>query len=301
VITELFRQAVFLIVLLVGIAAVSLRFRPAAELDDHPGPWILYAVLIGLGVFLVHNTIDFSLFELGPLFFFMLLIGAALGMRLPVVEASPRGRRVAAGALAAGGALWIVVLGAVLVPVGAAEASAADGDELVRRGRVGEGAAALEAAFHRLPMNGDYAYRAAQAWRLMAQADRSRGMPQAADGDAARARDLYAAALAADPVEPRYLAAQAELELEQPNGGGDLSRARQAYEAAVRLDPNNVSNRVRYGEVLERLGQREAAADAYERALWYNDQLTREEKKRLPPAKVDELRARIDRLRLSRS
>jgi tetratricopeptide (TPR) repeat protein len=125
-------------------------------------------------------------------------------------------------------------------------------------------------------------------------------MPQAADGDAARARELYAAALAADPVEPRYLAAQAELELEQPSGG-DLARARQAYEAAVRLDPNNLSNRVRYGEVLERLGQREAAADAYERALWYNDQLTREEKKRLPPAKVDELRARISRLRLSRS
>jgi tetratricopeptide (TPR) repeat protein len=133
----------------------------------------------------------------------------------------------------------------------------------------------------------------------MGEADRSRGMPQAADGDADRARDLYAAALAADPVEPRYFAAQAELELEQP-GGGDLARARAAYEAALRLDPNNLGNRVRYGEVLERLHQPAAAADAYERALWYNDQLTREEKKRLPPATVDDLRARINRLRLSR-
>ena len=221
-------------------------------------------------------------------------------MRLPMVEVVAARAAGRAGALAVAGVLWLVVAGAVLVPVGAAEASAADGDELVRRARVADGAAALEAAFRRLPMNGDYAFRAAQAWRLMAQADRSRGMPQAADGDAARAGTCYAAALAADPVEPRYLAAQAELEIGATNWRRSRPR-RQAYEAAVRLDPNNLSNRVRYGELLERLGQREAAADAYERALWYNDQLTREEKKRLPPAKVDELRARISRLRLSRS
>jgi O-antigen ligase len=308
VITELFRQAVFLIVFVVGMSAVTLRFRPSAELDDRPAPWVLWAILVALGVFLIHNTIDFSLFEVGPLFFFMLLAGAALGMRLPLPlpppreVGPPRDRRPVAIALAVGGVLWLTVAGALLLPVATAEASAADGDELIRKARVPDGAAALEAAFRRLPIDADYAFRAAQSWRLMAQADRGRGMAQAADGDVARARDLYAAAIAADPVAPRYLAAQAELEMEQPGGaGGDLARARPAYEAAVRLDPNNLSDRVRYGELLERLNQRESAADAYERALWYNDQLTREEKKRLPPATVDNLRARINRLRLTRS
>jgi tetratricopeptide (TPR) repeat protein len=277
---ELFRRGLFLVALLIGMAGVCLRARPEVELDDRPAPWLLYALLVGLGVFLLHNLIDFSMFEVGPLFSFAVLTGAALGMRLPLREPSANGTRGAAWALAGGGVLWLAALVALVVPVGTAEATANEGDELVRRGNVHEGAVRLERAFAGLPVNGDYAFRAAHAWRLA--------------GDADKARALFAAAVAARPNAAGYRVARAEFELEPPRQ--DWARARPELEAAVRLDPNDIATRIRLGEVLAALGLRAEARKEYETALRLNDQFTREEKKRLPEARVREIQGRITSL-----
>ena len=181
VIIELFRRGLFLAALLAGMAAACLRARPELELDDRPAPWTLRAMVVGMGVFLVHNTIDFSLFEVGPLFLFMLLAGAVLGMRLPAGEPPPRRRRRAAWAFVAAAAAWLVTAGAVALPVGLAESAAQDGDEQVRLGRPAEGAAAMEKAYARVPTNADYAFRAARAWQTAAEAERAaatRGRPR---------------------------------------------------------------------------------------------------------------------------
>ena len=52
-------------------------------MDERAAPWILYGILVGVGVFLVHNLIEFSMFEPGPLCLFGILVGSALGIRLP--------------------------------------------------------------------------------------------------------------------------------------------------------------------------------------------------------------------------
>ena len=102
------------------------------------------------------------------------------------------------------------------------------------------------------------------------------------------------AAIAADPIVAGYWTTRAALELEQ--APPDLPRAASDLAEGARLDPNNLENRLRYAEVLEKVGQKDRAREQYELALWYNDQLTKEERKRLPPEKVAEVRKQIEKL-----
>jgi O-antigen ligase len=279
---EVFRRGVFLIVLVCGMSVVGLRVRDQqVAADEGAAPWVLYGMLVGLGVFLLHNLVDFSLFELGPMFLFALLAGAALGARLPPAPPHPQRRRLAAAALAAGVVLWIAAAAARVAPVAAAEADAHAGDAAFARGAAAQAAARLEEAFRRVPTNADYAVRAAQAWRLAR--------------DPARARALMDAAVAAEPGSPGHRVLRADLELTEAQP--DASRVLADYAEAVRLDPKNVPRRVRYGELLERFGQKSEALHQYEQALSDDAQLPSFEKRRLPERKVAELRERIAKLR----
>ncbi|HEY8749111.1 MAG TPA: O-antigen ligase family protein, partial [Tepidisphaeraceae bacterium] len=112
VILELFKRAMFLLALLVGMGIVALRSFADQRLDNRPAPWILWSILVALGLFLIHNLIDFSLFEPGPLFLFALLAGSALGMRLPECKGRDAGMPVLLGSFIFAGVVWLVAAAA---------------------------------------------------------------------------------------------------------------------------------------------------------------------------------------------
>ena len=79
---ELINRMLYLCALLLGSLVVALRSLEKPQVDERAAPWILYGILVGVGVFLIHNLIEFSMFEPGPLCLFGVLMGSALGIRL---------------------------------------------------------------------------------------------------------------------------------------------------------------------------------------------------------------------------
>lgn len=279
VMLELFKRAMFLIALLAGLAVVGMRGWQQQDLDDRPAPWVLYAVLVGLGLFLLHNLIDFSLFEPGPMFLFALLSGGALGIRLHEFEARPRHRAVTVVAFVLAGVTWLVLWGVVVAPVAGAEALAQQADANLRKGAADHAARQLIEAFRRLPINADYAYRAEQASLL------ARSEPLVA-------RQLIDAAIAADPSSARYFRVRAQLEVST----GALSSAWADYHQALQLDPRNIDLRLEYADQLRLHGMGQAARGEYQKALDQNGQLAPDEIKRLSAEKVGQVRKWVEEL-----
>jgi hypothetical protein len=270
IILELFKRAVFLILLVGGLGIATLRSMQRQELDDRPAPWLLAAMLFGLGLFLLHNLIDFSMFEPGPMFVFALLTGSALGMRL---EPSPRrsfGTPSTVATLVLGAVIWLVAAGGGAWNVALAESLAQDADALVRDRHPEAALPKLLDASRLVPINPEYSYRAA----LLA-----RDNPM-------MARELLAAAIAADPLSVRYHRSMAELNLSQRDVGNALNE----YRRAVALDPNNMELRIEYADELRRRGQGTEAVAQYRRALEINDLLAPQEIRRLPTVEVDRIR-----------
>ena len=183
--------------------------------------------------------------------------------------------------LAAGTLLWLAAGFLFVLRVGLAEADAQEADVHVGNRRPVEAALSLERAFARLPMNADYIFRAAQMRQLA--------------GDEQLARTQMDRAIAVDPISPGYHAAREEMEL-APGNAADANLVLHHFAEAIRLDPNNVARRIRHAELLERFNRPADAREQYAAALWYDDQLTRVEKKRLRPEKVQEIDQRIQRL-----
>lgn len=272
------------ILIFIGIAAVALRSPADPALDDRPAPWLLYGVLVGLAVFLLHNLVDFSMFEVGPMFLFALLLGSALGMRQDDAEAgatasAARRRRVAALAIAC--VAWVAATGAIAVPVLLAEEHADAADKHLRDGSPARAAHSYHAAFEAVPYNADYAFREADALYASGAAP---GAWRAALGDA----------VAANPSHAGYWAALARYEaaLAQPDAG----RVRAAFERALTLDPANVAMRLDYAAQLEKLGFPAEAQAQYEDALARNDALDPNDAERLPAEKLEAARQAIQRL-----
>ncbi len=91
---ELLKRSFYLGLLILGALLASGR------LTDKPGPWLLRAVIVALGVFFIHSLIDFAWFETGPMCLVALLAGSVLGMRRVGATghaALDHGRRVAGG------------------------------------------------------------------------------------------------------------------------------------------------------------------------------------------------------------
>lgn len=284
---ELIERVAGLILLVTGALVVVLRSSQDTSADDRPAPWVLYAVLVALGLFLLHNLVDFSLFETGALFLFALLAGAALGVRLPEAPARPA-NRVPAIALVTGTLVWLVAAGALAGPVVLAEELAHEADGMIRRARSGNdlvrASEELEGAFDLVPYNADYAYRRAAA--VLGPATLPEWAP--------RAREALGAAIRANPYEASYYVTRAELESRQP--APDWGRVQSDFDRALELDPRNVRLRLRYAKVLEGAGLREPARRQYERALQENDLLPAVEPERLPPDQVEAVRRAISEL-----
>ncbi len=319
---EVFRRLLFLVFLLGGLLVVVLPSMTTPNLDDRPAPWVLTGIRVGLGLFLLHNLIEFSLFEPGATSLFALLAGSALGIRL--VERSgaspaqtgagqkvpgPRNRTAATAALVAGGLAWLGAAAGLAVPVALAEASARDGDEQMRQASVllrkvetfGEmtpdtrdamaganlaraAAADFESALRLVPYNADYALRAAESWRFA-------GLPS-------HAGPLLATAIAVDPSNVNFYLTRAQDALEKPGLDPVPNEVMilRDFARALELDPNNVRARIDYAAALEHFGHRGEAADQYARALWYNAQLPPEENKRLKEQDVVRIQQHCDQL-----
>jgi O-antigen ligase len=297
-IVETFKRLLFLIALLLGTCFVGVQSIERQVMDERPARWILTSVLVGLGLFLLHNLIDFSLFEIGPMFLFALLAGAALGVRLPSPQTNPHRGGLPAPILAfiAAGVAWLVAAGALWAPVAQAESLAQDADEEIRTSRppATEGvpqpptrpdAAHVERAEHDLldawrlvPYNADYAFRAEQA-----------GLLNGAEGASLKSRELLDAAVAADPRKVRYLNARAALEA----GTGDDDRAARDYQQILRLDPHNLELRSRYAALLDRIGRHADAVEQYRQVLQFNGALAKDEIRRLSERQEQEIRQRV--------
>jgi O-antigen ligase len=273
VILELFRRGMFLLLLVGGMAIVCIQRRESVQLDQRPAPWLLYALLIGLGLFLLHNLIDFSMFEVGPMFLFALLAGSALGVRTPARAPSPSGGWAAGAGLIGGVIGCFVVAGAFVAPVVSAESLAAEADDAVRHGNAVAASQKLWDAFHKVPFNGDYAFRAAAALQL-------------AQGNPLTIRQMLEAATAADPSSGKYWLGRAVFE-------SDFAGTASDYRRAIDLDPNNVSLRIEFADLLVKNGKRIEAREQYVRALELNNQLAPDEMKRLPSTRIEETQKKI--------
>lgn len=291
---ELFRRLLYLLVLILGAVAGSMLSTKRRELDDRPAPWLFYCVLIGLGLFLIHNLIDFSWFEVGPMFLFVMLVGSALGIS-PSRTGKKEGALIhsrgwALAGLLVAGALWLVVAVGLVAPVIAAEQSAHNAAEEVRTVSALHSSEAVQAQFARaaddlrdaltrVPYNADYAVRLARVLVMS-------GDPTAAEAELASAMRIEPRS-----IDPYLLRANIELAQPHPNA----EQIRHDFDQILRLNPNDVSLHQQYGQALDRLGLPTAAARQYERALAYNDALPAAEPKRLAPDQIANLLTRIQR------
>jgi tetratricopeptide (TPR) repeat protein len=184
--------------------------------------------------------------------------------------------------LAAAAVLWLAATAALVVPVLRAEERAAAGDEHVRTNDLRRAVESFREAGAVLPYNGDYPFRAARILH--------------AGGATDEAVAAYDAAVRANPRSAAYVFARAAAERARPRP--DVARVRADYERGLALDPANVPMRLEYAQALESLGSPADARTQYEKALWYNDQLTPDEVERLRPTKLKEVQDAVVRLRV---
>jgi hypothetical protein len=167
-------------------------------------------------------------------------------------------------------------------PLVIAEAKAQSADDAMAANHPDSAAALYGQAYGELPLsNADYALKEAVA-KMFA------GAPEP---DVLQSLDK---ALAADPTLIRGYLTRARFQLQLPLP--DVAAVRADFDHAIALDPNDVDTRLDYSEALEHFGLRWAAVEQYGAALEKNDGLSPDEPKRLPAAKVAELRDRIERL-----
>ncbi len=282
--------------------------EPTLAFDAGRAPLIGVGLVVAIGMFFIHNLIDFAMFEFGPMFLMALLVGTAIGASIhaPVVntantpgaehpgrvagatpDARPSddrrspGRRAARAGLAVAGAAWCIGAIAVVIPIVSSEAVAADADASLRRNIPAVAAKGYESAFQNTVRNGDYAFRAATAWRWA--------------GDPPRTKAMLDLAIEASPLDAGYRVARAELARSLRPPADQM--AAEDYATAIKLDPNNLQNRIRYAEVLEKLTLPREAAEQLEKVLELNGRLKEEEKKRLPAAQLADLASRVEKLR----
>jgi tetratricopeptide (TPR) repeat protein len=183
-------------------------------------------------------------------------------------------------ALLIGTLTWLAATIGLAVPVAIAEHEAQAGDDALRATTPATAAAHFRRAFETMWVpNGDYAFRAARAMIMGA-------MP------ADQVRDTLRSAIEASSTSAAFPRLRAEFELRQSSP--DQGRVCADYERVIRLDPNDVSAHLDYAGALERFGRRDEARRQYEQAIRLNDLLDAAEPERLPAAKVNEIRKRID-------
>jgi tetratricopeptide (TPR) repeat protein len=243
---------------------------------------------VALGMFLLHNLIDFSLFETGPLMLFCFLTGSVLGVRWPTMAGATKRTGAVLAAFTVSIILWLGAAARMWLPTLFAEMSAARGDEMFRTSLTKEktidlakldGAfSAYQEAMREQPANGDYAWKAASV--LMYR-----------NAPATVVRQMIDAAIAANPRSARYFVLKAAEEQRQEKP--DAPEVIKAYQAALGLSPGDVGLRLAYAAALEKLGDQDFAKEQYREALRWDDLLPKDEPKRLTEKKKAEIKTKI--------
>jgi O-antigen ligase len=277
---EVLKRLLYVLLMMIGLLIGTLRSTREQVMDDRPAPLLLHAMIVALAIFLVHNLIDFSLFESGPMYAFAMLAGAVLGIRASEQAWHIRFTRIS---LALAALLWMTAAIGIVVPVVAAEREAQRADDDMRAGRTASAARRFGHAFETLWIpNADYAFRAARAMIL--------------SGDPPdRVRATLGRAIETSPISVAYVRLRAEFEEKLPNP--DAQRVIADYERVIELDPNDLSAHLDFARVLERFGQRDRAREQYEEVLRRNELMNPDEPERLPPARIDEIKSRIEKLK----
>jgi O-antigen ligase len=288
VFNEILRRVAMYALMLIGASVMAVRSFERPELDGRPAPFLLYAVIVALAVFLVHNLIDFSLFEPGPMMAFALLAGAALGVRQPSVAGRRKRTAVAAVALGVCVVLWLVAGGFFWAPTATAEDAANDAAIALRAGRGPEAVRLLAQARDQQRLNADYPFRAARAMIY---------------GGAPNPQEILAlldVAIRQNPMATEYRLTRARYLAHLPNPAQRRDAIVADYRRVLELNPNEVSLHLEFADVLRSFNtpeDRAAARAEYEAALRCNDQLPANEPKRLKPERVAEIRKRIEELK----
>lgn len=288
---EAVKRVLFFVALGAGLLIGGLRSMARPESDDRAAPWALAGIAVALFVFLLHNLIDFSAFEVGPMYTAALLLGAALGARTAEPSTRPAGPlSIAAFAMTS---LALVAAAIFFVaPVIEAESHAHAADQFIRASMNPHGGpidpAAIQSAVDHLdeaarlvPYNADYFSRAAHA---MAYSDRL--TPQILP--------LLDAAIATDPADPQNYLTRGKYEATQANPDWDKALADDAH--ALRLDPYNLEVRLAYAETLQALLRNAEAKAQYELLLHNNSLYDPTEPKRLSKTKVAEIEKTMESL-----
>ncbi len=275
------QPVLILLAIVLGGIAGAMRSSDERSADARPGPWVFATAVVGLGLFLLHNLIDFAWFEPGATCAFMTLAGAVLGVA-PARLTGPVGHRgPAIAGLAVATAAWVTVALAVALPIGMASMATQAADDGIRAARPDHPSEVAAAYRRAIDGYADAAAAVPYDADVLAQA----GRWAAAIGDPARSRQFVADALRANPRLIEAHQRDAELRLAVGDGPG----VRAAYDAAVRLNPNDVPIRLQYAAALDKLHDRSAAAAQYRAALAADAALPVGEPKRLKPERVAEL------------
>ncbi len=275
---DILRRLLFIGAMVIASSLAALRTLHSQEPDDRPAPWVLYTMLVGIGVFLIHNLIDFSLFEIGPMMLFALLTGSALGIRQAEESGNPRSAKTIGILLTTAILMGLTVALLLWIPVLQAERSAEAADDAIRANRPGLAEPLLEEANREAwRLNGDYAFRAARV------------------SPPSQWRARMSEAIRQNPLAVPYYVGRASSELRQSKP--DPSLVRDDFTTALRLDPYNVPMRLEYAKALADFGDRTAAIEQYEVALNVDDQLNGDEIKRLPPSEIAQIHQKILELR----
>jgi tetratricopeptide (TPR) repeat protein len=286
VIFEVLRKLSMFALLLIGASVAAIKSLQAPELDARPAPFLLYAMLMALGIFLVHNLIDFSLFEPGAMMTFAFIAGSALGVRTPSVAGQKKRTAAAAVSLGICIVLWLVAGGFVWAPTAVAEDAANDAGIAMRNNRPDKALRLLEQAREHQPLNADYAFRAAQSI-ISSNPAYSPLVP-----------DLLEKAIRRNPLAVEYYLTRARYLLR--NSSEQRDQIIKDFMRVMELNPNEVSLRVEFADALASFNtaeDRARAVEQYREAQRYNAMLKPNEPKRLKPDKVSEIEKRIAELK----
>jgi O-antigen ligase len=292
---ELINRFLYLCAMLIGSLAVALRSLKEPRIDDRAAPWVVYGILIALGVFLIHNLIEFSLFETGPLCLFCVLTGSVLGIRLgnPPVR-TPRIAHSAQAALVLACCAWLAGAVWIAIPTALAESSAHVGDDQLRAGHCEQAGAQYDDAYRLMPLNADYAFRAGRALQF------ALGPP----APLTDAKQIDLAERLQKLIQTNY-----DLAIERNPAFGTAYRFRAIlwlqtshplemindFEKVMELNPNEVSLRLEYARDLEKFQLWSKARDQLKLALAYNDKLDPPpEPKRLSQEQVNSILQEIE-------
>lgn len=274
---ETMRRFLFLGLLLIAIIFVLDKDRK--RLSPAPLPWLPAAVAVALGLFLLHNLIDFALFDPspGPMMVFAMLVGCLIGIR----SNPPLCARFVWIRFAVVLVVFIAASVFFVIPVQIADADATHADTLFRLNKPDEAILLYAEASRWIAYNAEYDFRLAEALIFN-------------NASPAMVNQAIDKAIAADPwyIDPNLLRAR----YLQRQSNPDVPTIMSAYQRVLALNPNDVSMHIEFADFLRNYGRIPEAISEYQNALWFNNQFPLEEPKRLPASQVNKIQQMIQQL-----